>query len=176
MSRAYSPEFFAQVGRQNFAEHFLALARHALTDVPIADNYFLHQMFRGRYPVDQELGVPPYLGEEGFNTIASGSGQLTLVDGSMTSYLETLAPCSVNVFALSNICEWLEPRAIAGLFAEVERVAAPGARIVFRNFVGWTQLPQHCTRLVADAELGRALMQSDRSCVQPRAVVCRVAE
>ena len=92
----------------------------------------------------------------------------------MTEHLRTLPTASVDGFALSNICEWLSPAEIEALFREVERVAAPGARLVFRNFVGWTDVPAACTRVRPDEALGAALMATDRSVVQYRAVVCRV--
>ena len=175
MSRAYDPRFFERVGRADFAAHFLALANRALTEVPVADNYFLHQMLLGRYPVERADGVPPYLSARGAAAIAARRDGLLLVDGGVTEHLRTLPDRSVHAFALSNIGEWMDEHGIAELFAEVERTAAPGARVVFRNFVGWTELPSSCTRLVEDAELGPRLMRRDRSVVQPRAVVCRVA-
>jgi len=176
MSRAYSPEFFANVGRRNFAEHFRKIAERTLAEVPIRENYFVHKMLTGRYPVAEEFGVPPYLAEPGFSIIASGEGRLQLVDGSMTDFLRTQPARSLNVFALSNVCEWLDTAAVRELFREVERTAAPGARVVFRNFVGWTELPAECSRLVQDRELGDAMIRSDRSGVQARVVVCRVQE
>jgi S-adenosylmethionine-diacylglycerol 3-amino-3-carboxypropyl transferase len=176
MSRAYDPAFFTHVGRSNFAEHFRQLAEHALTEVPVADNYFLHQMLTGRYPIEHPDGVPPYLGETGSRAVADGRGRLTLVDGSVTAYLRTLSDRSVNGIALSNVSEWMTPPEVHALFAEVERVAAPGARVVFRNFVGWTELPAGCSRLVEDSPFGAALIWRDRSVVQPRVVVCRVSE
>jgi S-adenosylmethionine-diacylglycerol 3-amino-3-carboxypropyl transferase len=176
MSRAYSPEFFVHVGRTNFAGHFLSLAKHALTEVPIADNYFIQKMFTGRYPVGREHGTPPYLSEDGVATIAAGEGTLRLADGSVTDYLRTLADRSVNAFALSNVCEWLDAAGVAELFREVERTAAPDARVVFRNFVGWTELPATGTRLLEDREAGRELIRRDRSGVQSRVELCRVAE
>jgi S-adenosylmethionine-diacylglycerol 3-amino-3-carboxypropyl transferase len=96
------------------------------------------------------------------------------VDGSITDHLRTLPDRSVNAFALSNVCEWLGDNEIAELFAEVERTAAPGARVVFRNFVGWTDIPAGVTKLEEDAALGPALIRGDRSVVQSRIVVCRV--
>lgn len=174
MSKVYDPRFFAKVGRSNFADYFRELANHALTAVPVADNYFLHQMFAGHYPVEQPEGVPPYLGERGFASIAARKGRLLLVDGSITDHLRTLPDHSVNAFALSNVCEWLDESEIAALFAEVERTASPGARMVFRNFVGWTDLPASITRLEEDIALGPALIRGDRSVVQSRVVVCRV--
>jgi S-adenosylmethionine-diacylglycerol 3-amino-3-carboxypropyl transferase len=176
MSRAYDPAFFTHVGRSNFADHFRQLAEHALTEVPVADNYFLHHMLTGRYPVEEPDGVPPYLSEAGSRAVAERAQRLTLVDGSFIAYLRTLPDRSVNGVALSNISEWLTAPQIETLFAEVERVVAPGARVVFRNFVGWTELPAGCTRLVEDGQLGGTLIWRDRSVVQPRVVVCRVPE
>lgn len=175
MSKAHDPRFFARAGLSNFADHFRRLAEHALTEVPIADNYFIHQMLTGSYAVQNPDGVPPFLGERGFSAIAGGRGQMSLVDGSMTDHLRTLPDASVNAIALSNICEWMGDADIAALFQEVERVAAPGARIVFRNFVGWTDLPPG-SALIEDPSLGTELMRNDRSVVQHRAVVCRKAE
>lgn len=171
MSRAYDPGFFAKVGRSNFAEHFRQVANHTLTNVPIADNYFLHQMFTGHYPVEHVDGVPPYLSERGSTTIAERRGQLLLVDGSVTDHLKTLPDASMNAFALSNVCEWLDEGSIALLFVEVERVAAPGARVIFRNFVGWTDLPA-ASRLKEIPGLGQRLLHGDRSATQSRVVVC----
>lgn len=174
MSRAYDPRFFAGVGRRHFAGHFLQLANRALTELPVADNYFVHQMLTGYYPAQHPEGVPPFLGERGFPVVSRSTDRLLLVDGSLTDHLRTLPDGSVDAFALSNICEWLDDAGIAALFAEVERTAAPGARVVYRNFVGWTELPPSCTRLEADEAHGKLLASSDRSVVQPRVVVCRV--
>lgn len=174
MSRVYDARFFAHADVTSFADHFRRLADHALTDIPIADNYFVHHMLSGRYPAEHPDGVPPYLGAAGHARIAERAGRALLVDGGMTDHLRTLADGSVNAFALSNICEWLDEAEVAALFREVERVAAPGARLVYRNFVGWTEIPADCRRLEVDRELGDALIRCDRSALQPRAVVCRV--
>jgi S-adenosylmethionine:diacylglycerol 3-amino-3-carboxypropyl transferase len=176
MSRAYDPQFFAHVGRTNFAEHFLRLANHAITEVPVQDNYFLHQMLSGRYPMERADGVPPYLGEHAFSEKGTKPGLLRLVDGGVTDYLRTLPDQSVDAFALSNVCEWLDPGQVLELFSEVERTAMPGARVVYRNFVGWTDLPESCTRLEQDRALGLSLMRCERSVVQSRVVVCHVRE
>ena len=82
--------------------------------------------------------------------------------------------CSVHGFALSNICEWMTQSQIDELFREVTRTAAPGARLVYRNFVGWTELPAWCERVVPDEALSARLSREDRSVVQRRVVACRV--
>ncbi len=99
-----------------------------------------------------------------------------MVDGGVTDYLRTLPDQSVDAFALSNVCEWLDPGQVLELFSEVERTAMPGARVVYRNFVGWTDLPESCTRLEQDRALGLSLMRCERSVVQSRVVVCHVRE
>lgn len=174
MSKAHDPAFFAHSNLSSFADHFRQRAEHALCNVPAASNYFLHEMLTGRYPVEQPQGVPPYLSATGARTIARCRKSLVLVDAPFTDYLRTLASGSVDCFALSNICEWMTTEQIAELFAEVERVATPGARVVVRNFVGHTDIKTAAPSFVEDRDLGAALTRSDRSVVQARIVVCRV--
>jgi S-adenosylmethionine-diacylglycerol 3-amino-3-carboxypropyl transferase len=94
----------------------------------------------------------------------------------MTECLETRGDASVDAFALSNICEWMNAAQIDELFRQVLRTAAPGARLVYRNFVGWTELPEWCERIVPDETLSARLSWADRSVVQRRVVACTIAE
>jgi len=173
--RAYDPAFFAHLEQPSFAAHFRSRAEYTLTRLSVRDNYFLHQMLTGSYPAHEPDGVPPYLGATGSRAISEASEALTLVDGSVTDYLKTLPEASVSGFALSNICEWLTPAAIDELFAQVARTARPGARLCFRNFVGWTEVPERWRAFVVeDRALGERLIARDRSVVQRRIAVCRV--
>lgn len=174
--RTYDAAFFAHLERPSFAEHFRRCAEHALTELPVRDNYFLHHMITGRYPAGVENGVPLYLTTEGCAAVAERRDRLTLVDGSMTDYLRILPDASVTGFSLSNICEWLAPHEIDALFAEIVRVATPGAMLCFRNFVGWTEVPSRFRGLVReDRARGEELTKRDRSVVARRIAVCRVA-
>ena len=173
--RTYDPAFFAHLEQPSFADHFRRCAEHALTELPVRDNYFLHHMITGRYPANAD-GVPPYLTTEGYAAVAERREQLTLVDGSMTDYLRILPDASVTGFSLSNICEWLAPDEIEALFAEIVRVATPGATLCFRNFVGWTEVPPRFREMIhEDRGRGEELTKSDRSVVARRIAVCRVA-
>ncbi|HEX7981307.1 MAG TPA: DUF3419 family protein [Gemmatimonadaceae bacterium] len=177
LRNTYTPQFFAHVENPSFALHFRRCAEHALTDLPAASNYFLHQMLTGAYPTDEPDGVPPYLSDAGAKAGAEAVAtrdRLHLIDGGMTDYLRSRPAASVHGFALSNICEWMTPAEIDALFREVMRTAAPGARLVYRNFVGWTELPPWCERVVPDESLGARLSREDRSVVQRRVVACRV--
>jgi S-adenosylmethionine-diacylglycerol 3-amino-3-carboxypropyl transferase len=173
--RTYDAAFFAHLERPSFAEHFRRCAEHALTELPVRDNYFLHHMITGRYPASEVDGVPPYLTTEGHAAVAEQRERLTLVDGSMTDYLRILPDASVTGFSLSNICEWLAPNAIDELFAEIVRVATPGATLCFRNFVGWTEVPNRFRDVIReDRALGDALTKQDRSVVARRIAICRI--
>ncbi len=168
--KTYDAAFFSHLERPSFAAHFRARAEHTLTQLSARNNYVLHHMLTGKYPVSEPGGVPPYLSGTELRRDA-----LTVVDGSITEYLRTVPDRSVSGFALSNICEWLTPIAIDELFAEVVRTARPDARLVFRNFVGWTEVPDRWRHaVVEDRALGERLIATDRAVVQRRVAVCRV--
>lgn len=173
-NRTYDPGFFREVENPSFAAHFRGLLEHALTEVPVRTNYFLHQMLTGAYPA-RTPGVPPYLDRTRREFLRSRLDCMQLVDGGYGDYLASCEEDSVDAFALSNICEWLDPDGISELLDEVVRVARPGARVCFRNFVGHTTIPAGLRRrLVEDAAAGREAIKKDRSCLQSRIVICRV--
>jgi S-adenosylmethionine-diacylglycerol 3-amino-3-carboxypropyl transferase len=88
--RAYDPAFFAHLERPSFADHFRWQAEHALTELSVRDNYFLHHMLAGQYPMDTAGGVPPYLSEEACVSVSTSRERLTLVDGTITDHLRGL--------------------------------------------------------------------------------------
>jgi S-adenosylmethionine-diacylglycerol 3-amino-3-carboxypropyl transferase len=174
-NRTYDPAFFQNVENGDFAGHFYRLMEHALCEIPVASNYFLHHMLKGTYRTAIVGGVPPYLDRAAQSATRQRLENLELVDGGYAEYLATCDGESVDGFALSNICEWLDEEQIRNLFAEVVRVARPGARLCFRNFVGHTDIPQAFrSSLREDVEAGRAAIKRDRSCLQARFVTCRV--
>lgn len=172
--RAYDPAFFRHVRNPSFARHFHGLVGRGLTTLPVADNYFAHHMLTGRYPLDEPEGAPPYLLHA--RATAAATHRLTLVDGGMTTFLRTRPAGSIGGFALSNIGEWMDAAQLDALFAEVVRTAAPGARLVYRDFVGRTEVPARWRhRVVVDQARSEALTPRDRSLLQARIVACRVA-
>jgi len=174
--RTYDPAFFANVENPSFSDHFHRVAEHGLTNVPVADNYFLHYMLAGSYPKEVPGGMPPYLADRSEATAPHLGERLMLIDGSYLDYLKTCPDASVNGFALSNICEWLEPAQIDELMGEIVRTAVPGARMVLRNFVGWTEIPpRRHSDIVEDRAAGEQLIALDRSLMQRRLAVCRVS-
>lgn len=175
-NRTYDPAFFQYVSNPSFARHFYQLAEHSLTNLPVATNYFLHFLFAGQYPVGCADGVPPYLAVDELTENNLRRGQLKLVDGSLLEYLRTAPAHSLDGYALSNICEWLTPPQVEELFAQIVRTARPGARVVFRNFVGWTEVPEKWRgQVIEDRPRGEAMIAFDRSLSQRRIAVCSIA-
>ena len=176
-NRAYDPGFFREVENPSFAEHFRGLVEHALCEVPVRTNYFLHQMLAGAYPAQVPGGVPPYLDPKLREFLRSRLDRLQIVDAGYAEYLATCEDDSIDALALSNICEWLDQRGIEDLFEQVVRVARPGARVCFRNFVGHTSIPERFrSTLVEERERSETAIRRDRSCLQSRIVICRVAK
>jgi len=124
--------FFANVDSSRFSQVFRAGVDHALRDVPVAENWYLHDLFEGGF---REDCLPPHLRPEAQATIRAGRDRLTLVDGSVAALLRSLPDGDVDGFCLSNVGEWLTEHDFTALLREVVRAAAPGAVVVFRNFV-----------------------------------------
>lgn len=175
LKRTYEPGFFSNVENQSFPAHFHGVFERTIQNVPVATNYFLHQMLTGFYPTEVSGGLPPYLASTDNALTAETMAGLELVDGSYQAYLVGCEESSVDGFALSNICEWMSPAEVDSLFESITRVAKPGARVVFRNFVGHTVVPPWLSDvIVEDKSAGVEAITRDRSCVQARIAICTV--
>ncbi len=171
LNRTYDPGFFSHVDNGSFSAHFHRVFERAVTLNPARNNYFLHHMLTGRYPVGADNGLPPYLQSKPKTAL----GNLEIVDGSLQDFLWLCETSSVDGIVLSNICEWLNEGEITRLFASVARVAKPGAVVCFRNFVGHTEVPARLAPVIReDRHAGEMAIRRDRSCVQARFAVCSV--
>jgi S-adenosylmethionine-diacylglycerol 3-amino-3-carboxypropyl transferase len=137
--------------------------------MPVADNYFLHYLLAGRYPSGRASGLPPYLAADGVR-----ADDLTIADGAVTDWLRAQPDGSVHGFALSNIVEWLPPSEVDPLWSEVVRTAAPGARLCYRNLLGWTTVPARWQDRIVERPESQAMFDRDRSTIQRRFVLCDV--
>jgi S-adenosylmethionine:diacylglycerol 3-amino-3-carboxypropyl transferase len=86
----------------------------------------------GKYRNNEE--VPLYLRKENFEIIKSRISRIKIVSSGAQEWLMCFPPCSINCFALSNICELMSEEETTGLFQNVYNQAVNGARVIFRNF------------------------------------------
>jgi S-adenosylmethionine-diacylglycerol 3-amino-3-carboxypropyl transferase len=171
MGKTLDARLFVRANVRSVAGYFLERFEHGICRIPVATNYFLHHMLTGFYPPSGAL--PPYLAQVPVDTALRE--RFSLTDGSMTAYLKTCATGSVRGFALSNICEWMSDRELEELLREVSRVATAGARVVIRNFLGWTEIPARVGDVIKEDNFDASqLMRGERSLMQRRVLVCRV--
>jgi S-adenosylmethionine-diacylglycerol 3-amino-3-carboxypropyl transferase len=166
--------FFENVDAREFSVTFRAGIDHALRDVPMAENWYVHDLFEGGYRAEC---LPPHLRAEAQAAIAGNQQRLELVDGSVGALLRTLPDGDVNGFCLSNVGEWLPPDQFGALLQEVVRTAAPDAVVLFRNFVPRAQpIPPTLTDSLRPVAAGNLALVPDRSLVRYQTVVSRVCK
>jgi S-adenosylmethionine-diacylglycerol 3-amino-3-carboxypropyl transferase len=156
------PRQFALVnGRHDIYKYVKERIEYVLTKVPIYDNYFLSVAVTGRFRGQR---VPPYLLEENFETLRNNLSRVTVVNGWLGPYLDTLPAGSINKFNLLDIFDWMTPELFESTLRSVLRAAAPRARLIYRS--GSYQLdPPESVRphLEHHADLSKELLAIDRS-------------
>ncbi len=172
-ARGLDRAFFTYVeGIPDFGAHFLSLARHALTELPVRDNYFLAWICLGRY-LDEEH-MPAYLLRENFEALREAAPRVQVVTAEMGSLLAALPDASVGAFNFSNIFEWVSPAVFEATLREAHRVARPGARLCYRNLLVRRRHPLSLDALYAPEDgLAARLHFQDRSFVYSHFEVAR---
>ena len=134
MSLLFDGAFFKQLGsRFSFGKHFAGKTRHALTELPVRENYFLSYILLGRYY--NEDAVPPYLRKEHYETIRRRVDRIEIVTDSCEHFFSVMPTNSVTKFNFTNIFEWMPPERCEGLLRETVRVAKDGAILTYRNLL-----------------------------------------
>jgi S-adenosylmethionine-diacylglycerol 3-amino-3-carboxypropyl transferase len=121
------------------------LVRHRVErlacDFPIHENWFAWQAFGRRYP-GQGRGLPPYLRPESFDTLRDRVGRVHIEQTTFTEFLRRQDAHSVDAYVLLDAQDWMSRTQIAALWAEMNRTARAGARVIFRTAGEETPLPQ----------------------------------
>ena len=137
----------------------------AMLERSVGDNFFLARLFTGCF-LGGERGVPPYLGERlGTNLRALEPERVQMCTMPLFEALERAEAASIDLFALSNVVDWMDRRQQERLFALVVRAAASGARLMVRSvFSDWKPPASIADRLSA-LEPSAALLARERSIV-----------
>ncbi|MGH7173762.1 MAG: DUF3419 family protein [Gemmataceae bacterium] len=141
--------------REPFSRHFAQRTRHALATLPAADNPYLWQMYRGRFPD----GVAyPWL------TTPSPSTFPDLVF-STTDMLTALGQRSgpYDLVHLSNILDWLPAAEAAELLARSAAVLRPGGVVLIRQLNSTIDVPLLGAEFDWQTDAARSLHAADRS-------------
>jgi S-adenosylmethionine-diacylglycerol 3-amino-3-carboxypropyl transferase len=123
------PSFFRYVTLDKVAGTLLGRARHALTEIPLADNHFVEYILTGRYA--RLESAPPWLRPDNFGRLKACVGRLNLVCAGLEEYLRTLPAGAVSKFNLSDIFEYMSDEEVEACLREIGRGSAPGAKLAF---------------------------------------------
>jgi S-adenosylmethionine-diacylglycerol 3-amino-3-carboxypropyl transferase len=137
---------------------------------PMKDNYFARQAFGRGYDAPANGALPPYLEARNFEIVRERAGRVDVRHESMTDFLERSLDRSVDAFVLLDAQDWMNREQITDLWRQIDRTAAPGARVIFRTAADERLLPGK----IPDAILSgwewreahsRALHDRDRSSI-----------
>lgn len=139
-------------------------------DFPIEDNYFAWQAFGRRYDREHRRAVPRYLQEAHFETLRETVDRVDISQASITARLAEEPAVSLDRFVLLDAQDWMDSRQMNELWAQIQRTARPGAKVVFRTAGEKTILPDHLPPALLDrwhyeADTSRALNKRDRSSI-----------
>lgn len=139
----------------------------------VADNPYLAPLLLGRMPPEEHL--PPYLTESGYPVVQRHLDRLTVVHSDIREFLRQQPASTIDVFALSNVTDWL-PRGQQSDFLElVVRAARPGARVLICGHRRVAEVPVHLRgQLVPDRDLQTEVRRADRVGYFRRICVLRV--
>ena len=165
LGQRLDPSWFKHAELPSFGLHFARLAEHAVANLPAQSNYFLAQIFLGRYL--DEATVPDYLRPENFEIIRGRLDRLNVVTADIGEALEALPPHSVDCFALSNVFEYSPPALFERSLHSLIRAARPKARFTLRNLLASRRLADH-PAFVVEPELSARLRDADRGFIYSR--------
>ncbi len=164
MARAgRSPAQFAHV-QGAVSEAFLQRTERVLTGIPIASNFFVQWILRGRFP-DLEQ-AHPYVSEAGHSALVAAADRISFVHADLITHLSEQPAQTYSAFNLSNVPEYLgEPEHLALLRAAV-CAGRPGARLAYWNLLVPRSRPMELSdALQVHPERSRALLEKDRAFV-----------
>ncbi len=107
--------------------------RRLACDFPLRENYFAWQAFNRAYGPAGSAPRPLYLQASCFGAVKANIDRLSVVHGSLTSYLEAAAPGRFDRLVLLDAQDWMSPAELTRLWRAIDRAAGPEARVIFRT-------------------------------------------
>jgi S-adenosylmethionine-diacylglycerol 3-amino-3-carboxypropyl transferase len=154
----------------NLAALFRERVRRLACDFPIAENYFAWQGFGRTYDVENRQAVPDYLRAENFAALRTMVDRVETRVASMTDYLSTQLPASLDRYVLLDAQDWMSADQLLKLWRQINHTARPGARVIFRTAANDSALEAKLPASVLrpwryERALSEALLVRDRSAI-----------
>ncbi len=161
-------QYAALAGGGSLSEVLRGRVEKLACGFPMKDNYFARQAFGRGY--DTAGALPPYLEAENFEAVRARAGRVDIRHESMTDFLARTPDRSVDAFVLLDAQDWMNNQQLTDLWRQIDRTAAPGARVIFRTAADERLLPGRIPEEILSAwtyheAQSRALHERDRSSI-----------
>jgi len=170
MSFLFTDEFFKYLGnRFSFGDNFARKVKRAITELPVAENYFLSYILLGNY---MQNNFPPYLQRDNYEIILGRLNRIEIVTADCEQYFIGLPDSCIDKFNFTNIFEWISPEQFNKLLVQTIRTAKDKSIITYRNLlVPRIHPPSLNNRIELKEELSAILHKRDLSFIYDRYVV-----
>lgn len=127
------------------------------------ENLLMSLIFKGSVHPD---AFPPYLEQQGVNTIKNNLHKLSVKTSDVVKFLESEPDESYDRFSLSDVVSYLDYDSFIRLMKGIYRTAKPGARFCLRQFISRYQIPTAMQHFFErDSTLEKELEKEDRAFV-----------
>lgn len=159
------PEQFEKLrGDADVSQVAMRCVEHALTELPVRNNYFWRMLALGRFST---MSHPPYLSAASYPLLRERIDRITVVYGRLEQFLETQDAHGIDRINLRDAPDWMSPPEQATLWQHINRVSTPKSRVLQRTATRGLTIPQQaCFR--EDRPLSDQLTFADRSATHGR--------
>jgi S-adenosylmethionine-diacylglycerol 3-amino-3-carboxypropyl transferase len=156
-------------GQSAVADVIFSRVQRLACDFPLKENYFAWQAFGRRYEPNQ-ASLPPYLQEQNFADVRARAERVDVQQQSLTAFLYRSPDRSVDCFVFLDAQDWMNDAQLTDLWTQVDRTAAPGARVIFRTAADERLLPGRVPARILkswhyDESASRDMCRRDRSSI-----------
>lgn len=116
--------------------------RRLLCDFHITDNHFAQQVIGSTYQIQQQQSLPLYLQKEVFPQLRHYAHRIRAHQQRLIDFLKLQGEQSIDAFVLQDHLDYLSADEITSLWQEINRCAAPGAKVLIRSLGTQLPLPQ----------------------------------
>lgn len=163
-------EFLQREMRGDIVDLYRERVKRLLCAFPIEDNYFMWQALTRGYDHEGRRALPEYLKPEGYELRKAGVERIHTEIAHMTEFLQRQSRHSFDRFVLLDSQDWMEPKQIAALWQQIDRVGKPGSRIIFRSGSSFSPVEEALpsdlrSNFVYEQEQSERLFKQDRAAI-----------
>ncbi len=164
------PAFFEYMGEGGVAGRLMDRVRHALTAIPVAENWFLEYILTGAYARLET--AHPYLRPGNFLRLKGALDRFELHSVSLEGYLSEHPDVAPTRYNLSDIFEYMSAEAHEAILDTILARSPPGTRLAYWNlFVPRERPARYGDRIAVEQDLAHRLWLEDKAFFYSRFVV-----